>query len=254
MTRWPAHLLNELHREWLMKKRYWFESVLGLGFIVTVFAGLLLAVVKVGGQPLEAGGADGLIVGFAVWLFALSASGSACQDVQEETSQRTLEQLCIAPLPLAGLLALRTALSLGFAVLMLLLALAGAQALTGGRLQGHWGLTLAACVLGAPALVGVGYALAGVFLLAKKAEMLQVITLPLVIALVALPAYPVNGLAALPYALAAATARASALGTVPSSTTWAWIALNAAFWGLLGGMVYRALEQRARRLGVLGHF
>ena len=120
MTRWPAHLLNELHREWLMKKRYWFESVLGLGFIVTVFAGLLLAVVKVGGQPLEAGGADGLIVGFAVWLFALSASGSACQDVQEETSQRTLEQLCIAPLPLAGLLALRMALSLGFAVLMLL--------------------------------------------------------------------------------------------------------------------------------------
>jgi ABC-2 type transport system permease protein len=254
MTGWQRHLLNELRRELQIKRKYWFETALGFAVLLTVFAGLLLAVVKVGGQPLHTGGADGLIVGFAVWLFAVSASSSACQDVQEETSQRTLEQLFLSPLPLWQLLALRTMLSLAGAVLTLLLALLAADVLTAGRLQGRWDLTLAACLLGAPALMGLSYALAGVVLLSKKGEMLQVATLPAVIALVAIPAYPLNAWALLPYTLAAATARVSAQGTVPDDLVWIWIVANSAAWAAVGWVVYRALERRARRLGVLGHF
>lgn len=254
MTRWLRHLRNELQRTWLLKRRYWFESLLAFGFIGAMFGGLLFAVLSVSGQSLASGDADGLIVGFAVWLFAAAACGGASQDVQQETEQRTLEQLCIAPLPLWGLLGLRALLTLLGALLTLLLALALAQLFTGGRLQGHWLSTVAACLLAAPALLGLGYALAGVMLLAKKAELLLVAVFPLVIALVALPAYPVNALAWLPYALGAATARATAQGLTPEPLVWLWIALNGIAWAGIGGAVYATLERRARRLGVLGHF
>lgn len=254
MSRWLAHLRNELRRTWQLKRRYWFESLLAFGLLAAMFGGLLFAVLSVGGQSLASGGADGLIVGFAVWLFAAAASSSASQDVQMETEQRTLEQLCIAPLPLWALLGLRAVLTLLGALLTLLVALAATQALTGGRLQGDWSLTVAACLLAAPALLGLGYAMAGVMLLAKKAEMLPVAVFPLVIGLVALPAYPVNALAWLPYALGAATARATALGAEPQLGVWLLIAANGLFWGVVGVGVYALLERRARRLGVLGHF
>lgn len=254
MKRWPAHLANELRRNWLIKRRYWFETLLAFGFLAAMFGGLLFAVLSVSGQSLDSGGADGLIVGFAIWLFAAAASGSASQDIQQETEQRTLEQLCIAPLPLWALLALRAVLTLLGALLTLGLALGSSHWLTGGRLQGDWGLTVAACVLAAPALLGLGYAVAGVMLLAKKAELLMVAVFPLVIGLVALPAYPVNALAWLPYALGAATARATAQGAEPEALVWLLIAGNGLAWAAAGLLVYRLLERRARRLGVLGHF
>jgi ABC-2 type transport system permease protein len=254
MKRWPRHLLNELQRTWTLKRRYWFESLLALGFLAAMFGGLLFAVLSVGGRSLASGEADGLIVGFAVWLFALSACSSASQDVQQETEQRTLEQLCIAPLPLWTLLALRAVLALLGALLTLLVALGLAHALTSGRLQSNWFATIAACLLAAPALVGLGYALAGVMLLAKKAELLLTAMFPVVIGLVALPAYPVNALGLLPYALGAATARATAAGAQPEPLVWLLIALNGLVWALLGGLVYGWTERRARQLGVLGHF
>ena len=254
MKHWPRHLLNELQLNWALKRRYWFESLLALGFLVAMFGGLLLAVLSVGGQSLASGEADGLIVGFAVWLFAISACSSASQDIQEETEQRTLEQLCIAPLPLWTLLALRAALGLLGALLALLVALGLAHVLTSGRLQGDWFATIAACLLAAPALVGVGYALAGVMLLAKKAELLLAAMFPVVIGLVALPAYPVNALGLLPYAWGAATARATAAGAQPEPLVWLLIALNGLVWALLGGLVFWWAERRARQLGVLGHF
>lgn len=108
--------------------------------------------------------------------------------------------------------------------------------------------------MASPALVGLGYALAGVMLLAKKAELLLTAMFPVLIGLVALPAYPVNALGLLPYALGAATARATAAGAQPEPLVWLLIALNGLVWALIGGLVYRWTEWRARHLGVLGHF
>ena len=254
MTRWLRHLANEFQRIVALKRRYAFDTLLALGFLLFLFSGLILAVLSVSGKSLASGEADGLIVGFAVWLFAASAASSACQDVQEETDQRTLEQLCIAPLPLWGLLALRALLGLAGALLTLLAALLCAHWATGGRLQGDWAVVVAACLLAAPALVGLGYALAGVMLLAKRAELLLVLSFASVMALVALPALPVNALALLPYSLGAAAARAAAAGTTLPLSVWVFIAANALVWLVFGLVAYLWFERRARRLGVLGHF
>lgn len=248
------HSRNELRRALALKRRYWFESLLGLGFLLSLFGGLLYAVLSVSGNSLASGEVDGLILGFALWLFAMQAFSSASDDVREETEQRSLEQLCMAPLSLPWLLGLRALLGLLGGLLMLTLTLMLIQVLGLGRLQLDLGLTVGLALLAAPALMGLGYAVAGTLLLVKKGELLLVATFPLVMGLVALPAYPLNGWSLLPYALGAAAAKAAVAGTPLPPELFAWVALNSALYLALGLLVYRLLERQARRLGVLGHF
>lgn len=252
-TPWIAHLVNEMRRSLWLARRYWVETLLGLGFMLSLFGGLLLAVLKASGQSLDQGGADGLIVGFAVWLFASSATHGICKDIQEETEQRTLEQLSLAPLPLRSLLALRCALSLTSSLLLTALTLALIVWLTEGRVQFSLGV-LAMALAGAPALVGVSFALAGAMLMVKRGELLMVASYPVVMGLVALPAFPLNAWAALPYALSAAAARAMAAGAQPELWTWGWVAVNSLLYLALGMSLFQWALKRARKLGVLGHF
>ena len=136
----------------------------------------------------------------------------------------------------------------------LLVAMTALQWLTDGRLQSDLGPLLAATLLAAPSMVGVGYAMAGVLLLAKRAELTHGLMYFALISLVALPAFPANGFALLPYALGAAAAKAAAGGSVIDARTYALIAANSAAWLAAGLLLFRALERRARRLGVLGHW
>ncbi|QPF76321.1 hypothetical protein G8A07_27570 [Roseateles sp. DAIF2] len=248
------HLGNELRRAFYLQRRYWFEALLGVAMVLGLFGGLVLAVLSATGKGLDSGEADGLIVGFVVWLFAAAAFQSASNDVQQETEQRTLEQLCLAPLPLWALLSLRALLQVGGGLLLLLPSLLLLEWLTDGRLPLPYGPVLGATLLAAPALIGLGYAVAGLLLLVKRGELMMAATFPLVIGLVALPAYPLNALAGLPYALGAAAARAAAAGAQLPPAVYGWILLNSVAYLLLGLVTYAVLERRARRLGVLGHF
>lgn len=254
MTRWLNHLGNECLRKLYLMRRYWFEALLSLGLVLFLFGGLVFAVLSVSGATLESGDLDGMIVGFALWLFANMAIGGAMGDVSEETEQRTLEQICLSPLSLEALLGVRALLQLAGGLLLLVLTLMVIEVLTDGRLQMQYLPTLGAALLAAPALMGVGFALAGVALLAKKGEVIQVVTFPLLLGLLALPAFPINALAWLPFALGAAAARASAAGAMLGPDVFAVIALNAAGYLAAGLIIFRKLEQRARKLGVLGHF
>src|SRR5690606_24562931 len=110
MMRLFHHLYNEFWRKLYLLRRYWFEAVLSLGLALFLFGGLIFTVLSVGGSTLDSGAVDGIIVGFAIWLFANTAMSGAMGDVEEETEQRTLEQICLAPLPLGALLAVRALL------------------------------------------------------------------------------------------------------------------------------------------------
>ena len=247
------HLGNELRRSLYLARRYWVESLLGIGLVLSLFGGLLVAVVQVSGKSLDSGEVDGLIVGFAVWLFAQSAFGSISSEISSETEQRTLEQISLSPRSLGGLLSVRALLGLSGSLLLLLLTLGLAHALTDGRVQVN-ATVLAVTLLGAPSLMGVSYAMAGLMLLVKRGELLLVAAFPVLIGLVALPAYPPDAWSVLPYALSAAAARAAAAGEVLAWSTWGAVALNAGLYLLAGRLVFQVLLRWARRLGVLGHF
>ena len=252
MTRLLRHGLNEAHRALWLARRYWVEALLGLGFVLSLFGGLVFAVLKASGQSLDSGQADGLIAGFALWMFASGAAHACSKEIVEETRQRTLEQLNLAPLSLAGLLTVRLLLELAVGLLLLVLSLALIGVLTDGRVQASPEV-LGLALLGCPALAGLGFALAGLSLLIKHGELLMVAAYPLVIALVSLPAYPVSELALLPYALAAAAARAASMGGSLGAEVWAWVALNSTVYLGLGLLCFRRCLAQARQLGVLGH-
>lgn len=247
------HALNEIRLRLYRARRYLFETLLGLGLMLLLFGGLLWAVSSISGQRLDSGALDGLLLGFVLWTFATTAYGCAGREIGEEMRQRTLEALCVAPISLGPLLLLRTLLSMSGGLLSLLLLLALLHWLTDGRLQLHSLQALAPVLLAAPGLIGLGFASAGLLLLVKRAEMVPALLSLALMALVALPAYPVNSLALLPYALGAAAARASAAGAVLVPGTLAWIALNSAVYLLLGALLFSLALRQARRLGVLGH-
>lgn len=252
-VRMVHHLYNEARRSLYLARRYWIESLLGFGLVASLFGGLLFAVLEASNSSLAAGGADGLIAGFAIWLFAGAAAQGSSSEIMQETEQRSLEQLSLAPIRLDHLLALRLLLDLIVGVTLLMLTLGAAHLLTGGRVTPSPAV-LGIAILGVPALVGTGYVLAGVMLLVKRGEVLVMIGFPLLIGLIALPAYPVNALAWLPFALCAAAARAAAAGSQIPPDVWGWIALNGMLYLIAGHYVFKWLLRRAREMGVLGHF
>ena len=176
-TPWIRHGMNEARRSLALARRYWVETVLGLGFVVSLFGGLVFAVLKASGQTLDSGQADGLITGFALWMFASGLAHGSAKEITEETEQRTLEQLQLAPLSLERLLAVRLVLETAMGLILLVLTLGLIALLTAGRVQ--LGLpALGLALMGAPAMAGLGYALAGLSLLVKRGELLMIAALP----------------------------------------------------------------------------
>ncbi|MFN7693149.1 MAG: hypothetical protein ACK5O3_03765 [Burkholderiales bacterium] len=248
-----GHALNEMRLRWVRARRYLFETLLGIALMVFFFGGLLWAVSSISGQRLDSGALDGLLMGFVLWSFATTAYGCASGEIGEEMRQRTLEAVCVAPLGLGSLLLLRTLLRMAGGLVSLLLLVALLHWMSDGRLKLHSLQALAPVLLAAPSLIGLGFASAGLLLVVKRAEMVPALLALALMGLVALPAYPLNGLALLPYALGAAAAKASASGVLLAPGTLGWIALNSSLYLLLGGLLFALAMRQARRLGVLGH-
>lgn len=253
MKRWLLHAQNELRLTLYRARRYLLETLLGFALLGLLFGGLLWAVASVSGQGLASGALDGLLIGFLLWSFATSAYGCASGEIAEEMRQHTLEPVCVAPLSLSALLLLRTLLRLGSGLLSLGLMVLLLGWLTDGRLQLQHPQALAVLLLGAPSLIGLGYASAGLLLLAKRAEVMPALFSLALMGLVALPAQAGNLWSLLPYALGAASAKAAASGLLPSATTLTWVALNSAIYLGVGLLLFRLAERQARRLGILGH-
>jgi ABC-2 type transport system permease protein len=251
--RWLHHALNEVRLNLYRARRYLFDTLFAFAFLGVMFGGLLFAVSSISGQGLDSGALDGLLLGFVLWMFAATAYGCASAQISEEMSQRTLEGMCVAPVSLATVLLVRTVLQLVGGVLSLLVLALLLQWLTGGRQQLTSLQALTPVLLAAPSLIGLGYASAGLLLLVKRAEMVPGLLSLALMGLVALPAYPVNALAVLPYALGAAAGKALASGEVLQAGTLGWVGLNSAVYLVLGAGVFAWAERRARQLGVLGH-
>lgn len=247
------HLRNELRLQLYLMRRYWFESVFALLFLLLFFGGLVTALLVVSEAEFQSGKLDGFLVGFALWLYANTAYASASYDVAEDMRARTIEQLCVGPLPLWALLGTRALLRMLGGTLTLGVMLVVVAWMTAGRHPLRYGEVLGMALLAAPSLAGFGYLMAGILLVAKKAQTAQSLAYPVLIALVALPAYPVNGLGVLPYALGAAAARAASGGSEVPPFVYLLVAFNSAVWLGLGVMAFRTFEEMARRKGLLGH-
>jgi ABC-2 type transport system permease protein len=194
-----------------------------------------------------------LIIGFVLWQLASASYSSASNDIAQETQQRTIEQLCLTPITLPQLLGIRAFLHVLLGLFVFVLVWTLVYWLTGGRLKGDFVFIVAIAALAVPSLVGVGYAMAGLLLLVKRAEIMHALIYLALISLVALPAYPVNAFSLLPYALGAATAKEVAAGGIVPIAVYGLIAVNSLAYLVIGIGTFIQLERRTRELGTLGH-
>lgn len=247
------HLVNECRLSLYLARRYWLEAIAGFAGMLMLFGGLIYTVTVVGDATLQSGKLDTLIVGFTLWMFAGSAYSSTSNEVAEEIRQRTLEQLCLTPVPLWTVLLFRSALRLAGGTFALVLTLLIIGQISDGRITGNYFQILSIILLSAPSLVGLGFLISGMLLLVRKAETIHLLVYPGLIALIALPAYPLGWLSILPYTFGASLVKASTSGTTLFWADYTVVALNSALWLTVGIVAFVFLERKARRLGVMGH-
>lgn len=247
------HVRNELRLKMFLARRYWLESVAAFLVIVGTFFGLLHVVSAAGGMPLHSERLDGLILGFVLWMFAGAAYSSTSNEIAEEIRSRSLEQLCLGALPLWKILAIRAALNIAIGAFVLILSLTVIESMGREKLHVLEPAIFAIVLLAAPALLGLGYMIAGVLLVMRKVEAVQLLVYPGLIGLVALPAYPLNVLSALPFAYGASAARLATLGYSLSVQDFLLTGVNSLMWLSAGITVFVLFEARARRSGVMGH-
>lgn len=247
---------NESRLCYYQARRYWPESLAAFAATLCVFSGFLYAVTALGDVSIDSGRLDGLIVGFTLWIFASTAYSSVSAETAEEIRQRTLEQICIAPTPLWAILGTRAILKIATGLCVLLSMLIVVNLITGERLNMNYARMMAAVLLAAPSLVGLGYMMSGLLLIVRKAEALQMLVYPALIGLIAYPAYPaypINPGAALPFAYGASVAKLAASGHTLPWTSYLLIGVISLLWLQAGLIIFRWLESQAKRLGVMGH-
>lgn len=244
---------NEIRLCYFCARRYWLESVAAFMATLSVFAGLVYAVVALGGSAIASGKLDGLLIGFSLWMFASTTYAGTANQVAEEIRQRTLEQLYIASMPLWQILGIRALIKTAGGACLLFAMLATIHLMLGGRLQMPYLQMMATMLLAAPSLIGLGYMMSGFLLLARKAEAVQMLVYPALIGVIAYPAYPLNIGSALPFSLGASMTRQLGSGNPLPWSSYLALSVVSLAWLLAGLAIFHWLDRHARRLGVIGH-
>lgn len=247
------HFYNEALYSFHLQRRYLLHTVLASLMLIFIFAGLIGAVLSLSQKSMGTGIADGLIVGFAVWLFAASAYSSTSNDVAEFMHSRSIEHAFMAAVPFVYLLAVRAIIQIILGVFSFVFVVLIVHLVLGERSRIEFVSMFFACLVAAPSLFGVGLVVAGILLFMKRAEALHAFSQLALLGLVALPAYPANILAFLPFSLGAAAARAAGAGEHLSHATFLLIALNSVVYLFLGFLFFSKMERGVRARGILGH-
>ncbi len=96
-----------LKREFILFKRYFFNSLGGIITLYVIFLMLFLGFKGVGG-PNVGESIEGLVVGYTLWMFALSAYQDITLTIQREAREGTLEQLYMSVYNFGWVMAAKT--------------------------------------------------------------------------------------------------------------------------------------------------
>ena len=255
MRRFADLTLNELRLSLYEMRQYWFETVLSISVVTAVFVGLFFGIkhfVLAGdaGQSL-----NGLVFGYILWSFASSAYQSASSSITQDTQTGVLEQLFLCPDGFVKLMSARVVAGALFGIVMLLILALLAMALTGNWLDLNFPLLFLALFAGAPALVGVGFAMGGLTLVFKRVETLALMLSIAFIGLVALDGLPFGFASLLPFTPAVSLSKMVALeATLPSLGDAVTVAANSLIDLIIGLAVFRVCERHAKRKNLIGMY
>ncbi len=242
MTRYSFELLSAL-------------LVFYLFFLIIFFGAQAL----LGSSAPAAGGTlSAILVGYIVWTTAILSFFQTSQDVTQEATAGTFEQLALSPFGLRVVLTTRFVAGLGFTFFVMSVLLTLAMA-TSGRWMHIDVLSLVPLfLLTLAGVYGLGIGLAGLALVFKRVQSFMQIVQFLFIAVVAVPIDTMPAFKYLPLAwgnelIGRVMIDGSSIIRLPAGDLL-FLFANTGAWLALGLFVFGRLERVARDRALLGHY
>ncbi len=254
-------LAAELRRELTQLFRYPTELLSEVLFISIVFYGLFLGGSYMAGRGILGSRLSDIIIGYTLWTLMMGAIGNMGWAIANEAQNGTLEQVCLAPLPIRVIFALRSVANLAYDFVLTGLALVLIMVLTGHFI--HFSpLELVPVILSIGVSFGVGYLVASVTILFKRSNQFLNLLQFGVLFLVMTPFTDLPGVfkyiaVVVPIGPQMGVLRHLALGqsSFPGEEAWLLLGIvNMLLWLVIGYAVYGAAHERARSRGALGHY
>ena len=255
LTLWAG----ELRRSVIQMKRYYFET-LSMLFVFFVFFTLIFFGAKAisGGAPRIGGGLEGIIVGYFVWTMAMVGYGAVSENLVEEATTGTLEQIAMSPLGLSRVVfgyLLARIVAEGVVLSFLLIVM---MAVTGKWLNLDVISILPLILLTTFGIGGVGFVMGGLAIVFKRTRsilnILQIVLLAFVV--VPLDRYPLMKYLPLAWGnnlLQRVMVEGRSIFQIPAGHL-AFLVANTAGYVIAGLFIFRYFEKVARLKGLLGHY
>ena len=248
-------LRAEAGRYCLEMRRYLMDSVAS-AFIIILVLVMMLKGMDWAASGMAASTARLTIASsYLAWVFAFRSIQAIALGVYDEVQKGTFEQLYLSPLGVVPILLTRAVLEFVFTLGLVTLVYLAADALAGLGFGSGFGQALGYILSALPGVWGLGLALAGIVLIAKKSGSLLAIVSYAIIGLAAVPGLPLGLMSFLPYSAGASAARAALAGSGGTPSWWPAFTLAVAFgWLAFGFLVWKSAEARARRLSLFGQY
>ncbi|MBF0361237.1 MAG: hypothetical protein HQK49_09510 [Oligoflexia bacterium] len=242
-------------KSWCEFKRYLFNTFMEIIVMYIIFLFMFYGIKIFAGTAVSNDGLDALVIGYIMWMFAITGFSSTSQLISGEMQKGTLEQLYLCPLGIEFSVMFRlifdTIISFLFIVVIIFLTM-----LTTNRwLHIDVIRVIPILLISLPCLWGLGLAISGLILIFKKFNALgSVLTFGLIGA-VSVPAYPLNSFSFIPFSAGAYTIQMIVRKNFQFNIEWyLFIATLSIFYFFIGVVIYKKLEKIARKKNLLGQY
>lgn len=252
-------LLAEWRRTVVETVRYPLETISSMMTLFIVFAGLFYGATYVTNSPIGGGRLTTVVVGYAIWMTMMAATGDLGWSIQNEAQNGTLEQVMLVPWSAATVFLVRALMAILAFLIPMIVVVVALLAITHVQLDWQW-LALAPFLAALGTAWGLGLMVAAIALLFKRVgQVLNIIQFGLLFVILA----PVAHFQALVWHLVSMvvpfTAEVVLLKNLLSHTPtsgWIWweSGINLALIITVGIVSFIGANRIARHRGILGHY
>lgn len=253
-------LIGELKRTWTQTRRYPTEVVGGVVILTTVFYGIFISTQYIAGPASTFGDRlDSVVVGYVIWTLVLYIVNDIANNLQIEAQTGTLEQVFLSPFGAPRVFLARAIASLSLRILLIAIVLGLIILITGSRIAFPVALLLPLFTLLLSAY-GLAFFIGSFALVFKKVQQLLGIFQFVLLFLLAAPTEDFTGSARvaaniMPILPSVGLLRGlMARGESLDFGMWAIALANGLIYFLLGTLVFRWAEGKAKRQGSLGGY
>lgn len=242
---------------WIELTRYAFDTVSSLVAMYMLFLVVFFGIQGVGGVT-EGQTLSSIILGFNVWVLLMFAYSSVASGLVGEAQTGTLEQLAMSPHGLLNTVLIRFWIAFLFVFIQITILLNLAMVTTGHWLHLDLLSVIPLLLMTGTAILGIGLVMGGLALVFKRVQNVSGLLQFGLIALVAAPVDQFPALKLVPVSLGyqllnRVMVDEVAITDLPAGDLGILVG-GAAVFLLVGALIFKAMEARARDRGLLGQY